>query len=313
MSGAINRKILIADGDQISAKKRGEYLRQSGFEVKVTSTNYLAKKAITEWIPDIIIIDLMFTGFYALEALAFIKEKRTIKNQKTKTIVTSKHNSNENVKACIEAGASDYIVKPFTPLELLQRLLLVSQSLAPPKFQIVHKENPNIPHYFQMIELLVETLSVLKPTRQIRWDLVRMIAVTVKSSRSSLISLEDFPQCFKVIASSDAPNIQNLELSPDKYPEVQYVVRTQKPLFIESIKNDKLLFSIHENIQSIQFDSMILLPIFSGPNLKAVLSLRMPDNWMNHSPWKIKIAEIGAQLLASTWKFSPAMEQKKAS
>lgn len=326
MGKRTTKKVLIADNEVLSSKKRGEYLQQSGFDVQVVSSGYLAQQKLLTWRPDFLIIDLMFEGFYAQHALHFMRSKGLLGHKKsvpqdlnleklktTRVIVTSHHNSSDNVKKCIEAGASDFLVKPFTPLELLNRLMLIARSMEPPKLLSVPSSDPKIGQYFKMIELMTKNLSLVKPVEEIQWDLVKMVSVTVNSVRTSLISFENYPENLTVLASSDDKKIARFKLNIEKYPELQYVFQNEKPLFVESLKEDRTLSFIHKKVESIQFDSMVVYPIFLGRTPVAALSIRMPKNCTQISPWDVKMAELGAQLISCTWKFKAVKKHDLAS
>lgn len=76
-------------------------------------------KAIKE-IPDIILLDIMMPGTDGLTALARLKD-----NEKTKhipVIMFTSKTQNEDVACAAELGAADYVVKPFTPKMLLEKI-----------------------------------------------------------------------------------------------------------------------------------------------------------------------------------------------
>ncbi len=305
-------RVLIADGDNNLTSRMSQYLRESGFTIKVISNNYLLQKTILEWRPHFLFIDLLFPGCYAQTCLQFLKDRGLLGEDGVHVIVMSNHNAELNVRNCLEAGADDFIVKPLKLIEVLQRLALLSQTKRYDFKNIISQTENQIKNYFQMIELLVKATQQNKEPSPLRLELIQMIALALKAVRVSIIATNDEKNKIEVIRSSDDANLTSLPLDLSKYPEVQYVLRTEKPLFIESLEKDQTMAFVKHEVKSIQFDSMMILPVMSGTKLIACLSIRMPKDCKKLSFYDIKIAEIASQLVAITWKFNTSKSTQKA-
>ena len=71
--------------------------------------------------PDLVILDIMMPGgINGLETCKILKKDSTA--QKTKIIMLTAKGQEIDRQAGFEAGADDYFVKPFSPLELLQKV-----------------------------------------------------------------------------------------------------------------------------------------------------------------------------------------------
>ncbi|MCD4653578.1 response regulator, partial [bacterium] len=70
--------------------------------------------------PDLIIMDLMMPEMNGISAIRIIKSDVDSKN--CVIIVLTAFGADENVHAAIDAGADDYITKPFSPLELVNKV-----------------------------------------------------------------------------------------------------------------------------------------------------------------------------------------------
>ncbi len=305
-------RVLIADGDNNLTNRMSQYLRESGFTPKVISNNYLLQKTILEWRPQFLFIDLLFPGCYAQTCLQFLRDRNLLGEDGIHVIVMSNHNAELNVRNCLEAGADDFIVKPLKLIEVLQRLALLSQTKRYDFRNIISQNEMQIKNYFQMIELLVKATQQNIEPSPLRLALIKMIAMALKAVRVSIIATNQQRNKIQVIRSSDDDNLNNLKLELSKYPEVQYVLRTEKPLFIESLEKDQTMSFVKHEVKSIQFDSMMILPIMSGTELIGCLSIRMPKDCKKLSFYDIKIAEIATQLLAITWKFQNSSKGHQA-
>lgn len=86
---------------------------------------YSAKEALTKLgkvTPDIIILDIMMPGTNGYELCRELKE-RTDTSEIPVVILSAKTQINDKIQA-VEAGADDYITKPFDPVDLKKRVEL---------------------------------------------------------------------------------------------------------------------------------------------------------------------------------------------
>lgn len=312
IKGIEDVKILIADSDNALSGRMSRYLAESGFQVKVISNSYHLQKNILEWEPHFLFIDLLFPGYYAQKALRFLNERQLLGEDGVHVIVISKHNSVENVRNCLEAGAEDFIVKPPKMIDVLQRLTLLSQKKRPGSTHNLLQNEQQTKNYFQMVNLLVGAANQDKSIGQLRFEMTKMISMALKAVRVSLIGTNADQSLVQVLRSSDDPNLAGFKLDISKYPEIQYVLRTEKTLFIESLENDQHLSFVKDEVKTIQFDSMMVLPLKQGPEVIGCLSIRMPKDCKTLTYYDVKIAEIASQLIAMTWKFpnsAPAQEE----
>lgn len=297
-------RVLIADGDNGLANRMSRYLRDSEFDTKVISSAYLLPKTILEWKPHFLFIDLLYPGYYAQTCLRFLKERNLLGGDDgIYVIVLSKHNSEINVQNCLHAGADDFMVKPLKLIDILQRLALLIRSKKRNFNALTNIEDQKFKNYFQMILLMAQAVNQKKPVHPLRNELLNMVGLALKAVRVSIIQTNNEKNKIFVTNSSDNKALKHLELNLEKYPEVDYCLRTEKPIFIESVEKDSKFAFIKSQVKSIQFDSMMVLPLYHGPRLQGCLSIRMPKDCKKLSFYDIKSAEIAAQLIAITWKF----------
>ncbi|SEF38626.1 diguanylate cyclase (GGDEF) domain-containing protein [Caloramator fervidus] len=109
------KKILIVDDDKIILSILSKRYSNKGYMV-FTASN--AEEGV-EVFKENTDIDLIISDFYmpGMTGDEFTKEVKSL-NKKVKIIVLSAHKSEEHVKKALNAGADDYITKPFSPVEL---------------------------------------------------------------------------------------------------------------------------------------------------------------------------------------------------
>ena len=101
-------------GEVVSA-----YLRRAGYETRVASDGFAALDAVSERSPDLIVLDLMLPGIDGLEVMRRVRERP----DRTSAIIllTAKGAEADRVIG-LRLGADDYVVKPFSPAELVARV-----------------------------------------------------------------------------------------------------------------------------------------------------------------------------------------------
>jgi len=291
-------RILLADPNVTSSKRLSTYLQESGFEVHLIHDGAGCGEHILDFMPHFILIDLTLPNFTAFQCLDFLKKHNLLDKNECRVFVLSQHNAKQNVETCLQLGAADYMVKPVNPIDVLTRLALHLQAKSNrlKENEIKDKQTQQTGYYMQLIELFVKTLTVPSENHLILFQLLRMLSLAVNAVRISLISTEEDPPT--VIASSDNDKFNKFQLAIEKYPEVDYVRRTQKPLFIENLKDDQMMAFIKEKMKSVSFNTMIVLPVMGvDGKLQGILSTRCAES-SQLSDADIRLCYIVAQIVS---------------
>ena len=111
------RRVLVCDDEQQILRALKVVLREAGFEVEATATAREALDAAAVRPPDAAIIDLMLPDGSGVDVC------RRLRAWSEMPIVVLSAISDEDEKVdALEAGADDYVTKPFGPRELVARL-----------------------------------------------------------------------------------------------------------------------------------------------------------------------------------------------
>lgn len=110
-------RILVVDDDAALAEMIGIVLRAEGFEPVMAGDGELAVTLSRSEDPDLILLDVMLPG---LDGVAVCREIR--RESDTPIIMLTAKSDTIDVVAGLEAGADDYVVKPFKPKELVARI-----------------------------------------------------------------------------------------------------------------------------------------------------------------------------------------------
>jgi two-component system, OmpR family, alkaline phosphatase synthesis response regulator PhoP len=114
------RAILVVEDEIKIARLVRDYLEHAGFEVIVTGDGQSALASVRGSKPDLMVLDL---GLPGTDGLDVTREVRRTSNVPI-VILTARGDESDRV-AGLELGADDYVVKPFSPKELVARVRAV--------------------------------------------------------------------------------------------------------------------------------------------------------------------------------------------
>jgi DNA-binding response OmpR family regulator len=115
------KKILITDDREHVRELVEVTLSLGDYEIFQASSGESAIDLAESEQPDLVIMDVMMPGgMDGLEATRQIKKVAGC--QKTKVIMLTAKGQLDDIRAGLEAGADDYLTKPFSPLELMNKV-----------------------------------------------------------------------------------------------------------------------------------------------------------------------------------------------
>jgi phosphoserine phosphatase RsbU/P len=121
-------RILIADDDRMSTMMLGRTLEQWGFEVVVVNDGAAAFEClIGNEPPALAVVDWMMPGLDGIELCKRIRA--TALRSPVYLILLTARSSRQDLVAGLEAGADDYLTKPFDPDELRARIHVGQRTL----------------------------------------------------------------------------------------------------------------------------------------------------------------------------------------
>ena len=112
--------ILIADDDLVNRKLLRRLLEQDGHAVVAAANGAEALELFAEEQIDIVLLDIVMPELDGIAVLERLKE--TPEGKHVPVIMISAVDETESVVRCIEAGADDYLAKPFNPVILRARI-----------------------------------------------------------------------------------------------------------------------------------------------------------------------------------------------
>lgn len=121
MTGASH--ILVADDDADIRELVTFKLTQSGYTVEAYADGASAWAAMTERPPRLALLDVMMPGLSGLDVLRKTRESAATAN--VPVILLTARSRDVDVADGFAGGATDYVIKPFSPRELVHRVAAV--------------------------------------------------------------------------------------------------------------------------------------------------------------------------------------------
>jgi len=113
-------RILVVDDNASNRDLLSRRLQRQGHTVLQAEDGTAALAVIEKEIPDLVLLDLMMPGISGYDVLTLLKKDARFRE--TPVIMISALSELDSVVRCIEAGADDYLAKPFDPVLLQARI-----------------------------------------------------------------------------------------------------------------------------------------------------------------------------------------------
>ena len=123
MSEAVQKKVLIVEDNKDIANLLEITFNEGGYEAEVRTEGIQALAHARKSKPDLIILDIMLPGLDGVEILKELRQERP-RGDLAVIMLTAKGDEIDRVLG-LELGADDYVVKPFSPRELLLRAKVI--------------------------------------------------------------------------------------------------------------------------------------------------------------------------------------------
>ena len=121
-----SQRVLVIDDEPRVREVVAAYLDREGFRVDEAGNAEQARKLLDATDPDLVILDIMFPGASGLDLLADLRASSDV----PVILLTARAEETDRILG-LELGADDYVVKPFSPRELVARVRTVLRRARP--------------------------------------------------------------------------------------------------------------------------------------------------------------------------------------
>jgi two-component system, OmpR family, response regulator ResD len=117
--GNTRGSVLVIDDERTIGEVVCRYLDRAGYETSVALDGASALQKVDEQAPDLVVLDLMLPGIAGLEVMRRIRARD--RSRTAIILLTAKGEETDRIIG-LRLGADDYVVKPFSPAELVARV-----------------------------------------------------------------------------------------------------------------------------------------------------------------------------------------------
>jgi PAS domain S-box-containing protein len=216
--------------------------------------------------PSIVLLDLVMPPPDGYQILRILRARP--KTHDLPVVVLTALEADDEMAKAFEAGADDFVRKPFKPVELIARIR--GQLRLRGAIETVAKKE----HDARLVLELTQALASNLDFRGILFTVVQRIAEVAKVDRVSIVLVRESGDVGYVVAASDDEQLRDLPIDLGKYPEIQQVLTSREPLVVPDVAKHPLLELVrHEGHRNV-FSSLAILPILYEGRPMGVLFLR---------------------------------------
>jgi two-component system, OmpR family, response regulator ResD len=121
--------VLVVDDEPTIVEIVGRYMERAGYETHEAGDGPEALRLADLHRPDLVVLDLMLPGIDGIEVMRQLHERP---GPRTAVILLTARGEESDRLVGLRHGADDYVVKPFSPAELVARVDAVLRRVSPP-------------------------------------------------------------------------------------------------------------------------------------------------------------------------------------
>lgn len=147
-------KILVVEDQQEIRELVAKYLMKEGYDVTIAKQGFEALDVFENQNIHLVILDVMMPGISGFEVLTEIRKVSEV----PVIMLTAKQEEVDRLKG-FQLGVDDYVIKPFSPRELIKRIQVFLKR--------VYNEGDEIVYQYQNIRLYTKSYTLMKDQKTI--------------------------------------------------------------------------------------------------------------------------------------------------
>jgi len=266
-SPVLGGPVLVVDDDSVSRHVLIQALAEANLPHVAVGSGQEALDQIDQVAPSLVLLDLVMPppdGYQILRILRSRPETRDLP-----VVVLTSVEADEEITRVFEAGADDFVRKPFKPVELVARIR--GQLRVRGYLDALAKREQDGRLVLELTQALASNLDF----RGILFTVVQRIAEVAKVDRVSIVLVREEGDVGYVVAASDDETLRDLPIDLSKYPEILQVLASRQALVVPDVATHPLLEIVrHDGQYKGGFSSLAILPILYEDRPIGVLFLR---------------------------------------
>ncbi|MEK6775914.1 MAG: diguanylate cyclase [bacterium] len=259
-------KILVVDDDKSARKSIRSILEKEGYVVVEADDGASGLQQVKTDPPDLILLDIVMPRVDGIKVCRAIKSNPEY--HKIPILMTTSMGSKDDIIRGLESGADDYVVKPYDRSELLARIKTFLR--AGTLLKQLEREKRDLLAILDISNTITSTLD----SRDVLFSIVKKIAEIIEVNRCSIVRIDADGHRGFVVATSEDPNIFNIPIALEKYPEIMKVLDTKEIVVINDIDKNPIVASVRKYLSKTIFHSLLVLPVIMKQNVIGTILLR---------------------------------------
>jgi DNA-binding response OmpR family regulator len=132
--GMARATVLVVEDEPTIADVVSRYLRRAGYDTRIAQTGTDALAHAADTCADVVVLDIMLPDIDGYEVMRQLRDRR----DRTAVIMLTARGEESDRVAGLSLGADDYVVKPFSPAELVARVDALIRRLEPARGEEPH-------------------------------------------------------------------------------------------------------------------------------------------------------------------------------
>jgi PAS domain S-box-containing protein len=258
--------VLVVDDDTVSRHVLIQALANAELPHVAVASGTEALEQIEKVQPSLVLLDLVMPPPDGYQILRILRARAETKD--LPVLVLTALEADEEIAKAFEAGADDFVRKPFKPVELVARIR--GQLRLRGVVEALAKKEQDARVVLELTQALASNLDF----RGILFTVVQRIAEVARVDRVSIVLVRESGDVGYVVAASDDEQLRDLPIDLSKYPEIQQVLTSREPLVVPDVATHPLLEIVRHEGHKSAFSSLAILPILYEGRPMGVLFLR---------------------------------------
>jgi PAS domain S-box-containing protein len=258
--------VLVVDDDAVSRHVLVHALAEASLKSVAVSSGSEALDWVRQNSASLVLLDLMMPEPDGYEVLRELRAEMATADVPV-VVLTALDNEDEVTRA-FQAGADDFLRKPFRTAELVARIR--GQLRLRGYVETIARRERDAQVVLELTQALASSLDI----HDILQTVVQRVAEVTGVDRCSIVLVPEAGDVGYVVASNDDEQVRDLRLDLEKYPEILKVLDTGNPVIIDNAATDPLFEMLRRESLPHSFASLALLPILHKERPMGVLFLR---------------------------------------
>ena len=258
--------VFVVDDDSVSRHVLVQALASADLPHLAVASGTEALAQLEKVQPSLVLLDLVMPPPDGYQVLRLLRARE--KTRDVPVVVLTALDADDEIAKAFEAGADDFVRKPFKPVELVARIR-GQLRLRGVMDKLAQKEKDA-----QVVLELTQALASNLDFRGILFTVTQRIAEVAKVDRVSIVLVREPGDVGYVVAASDDETLRDLPIVLAKYPEIQQVLTSGEPLVVSDVATHPLLEIVRHDSPHLAFSSLAILPIVYEGRPMGVLFLR---------------------------------------